>query len=394
MPAHDHDVIIIGGGIHGCGIAQAAAAAGYDVLVLEQTALAAGTSSKSSKLIHGGLRYLETAQFRLVREGVREREWLLRQAPELVRRVPFYIPVYHSMKRRPWQIRIGLSIYAVFAGMGPETRFATVPRKRWPELGGINTEGLLKVFRYTDAQTDDAALTRAVMRSACALGAELCCPAQCVSATRTETGYVVRYRTDGREREAGCRVLINAAGPWVNSVLKAVTPAVNGLAVDLVQGTHIIVNQRISDGVVYVEAPRDRRVVLFMPWHGRTLIGTTETIYTGDPAEVHPHSGEIEYLLETWRHYYPDAVTGVSESFAGLRVLPKAEGAAFERSRETMIHSDNAAHPRLLSIYGGKLTTYCATAEKVVRQIGERLGPRPARADLRSIILHAETPIQ
>jgi len=394
MPAHDYDVIIIGGGIHGCGIAQAAAAAGYDVLVLEQTALAAGTSSKSSKLIHGGLRYLETAQFRLVREGVREREWLLRQAPELVRRVPFYIPVYRSMKRRPWQIRIGLAVYAVFAGMGPETRFATVPRQRWPELGGINTDGLVKVFRYTDAQSDDAALTRAVMRSACALGAELCCPAQFISAARTETGYAVRYHADGREREAGCRVLINAAGPWVNLVLKAVTPVVNGLAVDLVQGTHIIINQRISDGVVYVEAPRDRRVVLFMPWHGRTLIGTTETVYAGDPAGVRPALAEIDYLLETWRHYYPDAATGISESFAGLRVLPKAEGAAFYRSRETMIHSDSTTHPRLLSIYGGKLTTYCATAGKVVRRLKALLGPRPPRADVRHIILHAESPSQ
>ncbi|MDQ7011826.1 MAG: FAD-dependent oxidoreductase [Mariprofundaceae bacterium] len=394
MPAHDYDVIIIGGGIHGCGIAQAAAAAGYDVLVLEQTALAAGTSSKSSKLIHGGLRYLETAQFRLVREGVREREWLLKQAPGLVRRVPFYIPVYRAMKRRPWQIRIGLSIDALFAGMGPETRFATVPQRDWPALGGINTDGLVKVFRYTDAQTDDAALTRAVMRSACELGAGLRCPASFISAHRAEEGYVVRFRCRDDKLEVSCRMLVNAAGPWVNSVLKGITPAVNGLAVDLVQGTHIVIRQPLSGGVVYVEAPRDRRVVLFMPWHGYTLIGTTETIYTGNPAEVHPHSGEIEYLLETLHHYFPDCVAEVRESFAGLRVLPKAEGAAFERSRETMIHSDNAAHPRLLNIYGGKLTTYCATAEKVVRRLKAFLGPRPARADVRSIILHAESPSQ
>jgi len=390
MGAHDYDVIVIGGGIHGCGIAQAAAAAGYDVLLLEQTALAAGTSSKSSKLIHGGLRYLETAQFRLVREGVREREWLLRQAPELVHRIAFYIPVYRRMKRRPWQIRVGLSVYAVFAGMGPETRFAAVPRARWPELGGINTNGLVQVFRYTDAQTDDAALTRAVMRSACALGAELCCPARFVSAARTETGYAVRYRADDGEREADCRVLINAAGPWVNEALKAVTPAVRGLAVDLVQGAHIVVNQQISEGVVYVEAPRDKRVVLFMPWHGRTLIGTTETVYTGDPGGVHPLPAEIDYLLETWRHYYPAASTEVCESFAGLRVLPKAEGAAFYRSRETMIHGDSPAHPRLLSIYGGKLTTYCATAEKVAYRLKALLEPRPPKADLRRIVLHPE----
>ncbi|MFQ5580995.1 MAG: glycerol-3-phosphate dehydrogenase/oxidase [Mariprofundaceae bacterium] len=394
MATVDYDVVIIGGGIHGCGIAQAAAAAGYSVLVLEETALAAGTSSKSSKLIHGGLRYLETAQFSLVREALHERERLLKLAPDLVHRIDFYIPVYHQTKRSPWQIRIGLSIYAIFAGMAPEVRFTTVPRSQWENLGGINTDGLLKVFRYQDAQTDDAALTRAVMQSAISLGTELQCPIRFISASREDAAYKVSYLHNEEEYQVNCRVLINAGGPWANDVLDRVTPAVDKRAVDLVQGTHIIVDQPMHQGVFFVEAPRDRRPVLFIPWHGHTLIGTTETMYTGDPAEVHPLQEEIDYLLETTHHYFPSYAGTVIDSFAGLRVLPKAEGAAFYRSRETMIHWHGGPDSRLVTIYGGKLTTYRATAEKVISQVKQRLGARPPKGDTRNISLHRIAPTE
>src|SRR6185436_2703518 len=172
----NYDLLIIGAGIHVVGVAQAAAAAGYSVLVLEKTALAAGTSSKSSKLIHGGLRYLETGQLRLVRESLREREILLRVAPELVHLVPFYIPVYRRTRRRPWQITVGLSLYAALGGFTSANRFARLARDEWAALDGLETRALQAVFRYHDAQTDDAALTRAVMRSAQSLGAELKMP--------------------------------------------------------------------------------------------------------------------------------------------------------------------------------------------------------------------------
>src|SRR6185436_2868679 len=184
----NYDLLIIGAGIHVVGVAQAAAAAGYSVLLLEKTALAAGTSSRSSKLIHGGLRYLESGQLRLVRETLHERATLLRIAAELVRLVPFYIPIYRKTRRRPWEITIGLALYAALGGFSPASRFTRLPRHDWPTLDGIDTHELECVFRYYDAQTDDAALTRAVMRSAQSLGAELQMPAEFVAASRNDSG--------------------------------------------------------------------------------------------------------------------------------------------------------------------------------------------------------------
>src|SRR5271166_4859079 len=152
----EYDVIIVGGGIHGAGVLQAVAAAGHSGLLIEKRALASGTSSRSSKLIHGGLRYLESGQFALVRESLRERAVHLRIAADLVELKPFYIPVYADTRRRPWQLKLGLWIYALLGGFDASTRFGTVPKREWPQLDGLETRGLDAVVRYYDAQTDDA----------------------------------------------------------------------------------------------------------------------------------------------------------------------------------------------------------------------------------------------
>jgi len=188
-----YDVVIVGGGIHGVGVAQAAAARGHSVLVLEQTAIAHGTSGRSSSLIHGGLRYLETAQLSLVKECLHERKLLLRLAPELVRLVPFYIPIYRSTCRRPWQLRLGLSLYALLGGMRAENRFSTLPRSQWDSLDGLSTENLQVVFCYHDGQTNDAVLTRSVMQSAMTMGAELALPATFVAAQLKSDEVVVDF---------------------------------------------------------------------------------------------------------------------------------------------------------------------------------------------------------
>jgi len=166
MEQPDTDVLVIGAGVQGVGVAQAAAAAGYRVVQLERAQVAAGTSSRSSKLIHGGLRYLETFQLRLVRESLRERAILLRIAPHLVELVPFFVPVYHDTTRAAWKVRSGLSLYALLGGLGAEARFQTVPQAAWETLDGLRTDGLRAVFRYMDGQTDDVALCRAVAASA------------------------------------------------------------------------------------------------------------------------------------------------------------------------------------------------------------------------------------
>ncbi len=172
-----YDVVVVGGGIHGAGVLQAAAAAGHSALLIERAGLASGTSSRSSKLIHGGLRYLESGQFALVRESLRERAIHLRIAAELVELKPFFIPVYRDTRRRPWQLKVGLWMYALLGGFDASTRFGAVPKAEWSTLDGLDTQGLDAVIRYHDAQTDDAMLTRAVVQSALSLGAELAMPA-------------------------------------------------------------------------------------------------------------------------------------------------------------------------------------------------------------------------
>ncbi len=390
----EHDVIVVGAGIHGVGVAQAAAAAGQRVLLLEQAHPAFGTSSRSSKLIHGGLRYLESGQLHLVRESLRERALMLRNAPELVRLKPFHIPLYRQTRRQPWQIRIGLSLYAVLGGFQHGSRFGTVARKNWHQLDGLNTKDLHTVFRYFDAQTDDALLTGAVLRSAQQLGAEFCAPARLTHAQLHPEGVTATYLENGHSRSASARVLINASGPWVNHTLGLVTPKQPARLIELVQGTHLIVPGAITCGIYYVESPRDGRAIFVMPWYGQTMIGTTETRFRGDPAEVRPLQTEINYLLQTLKYYFPTyrhlSSANIIRSFAGVRVLPAGAGHAFHRSRETLLDVDRDAQPRLLSIFGGKLTGWRATAENVMQRINSSLPVRPVRADTRRIRLTPE----
>jgi glycerol-3-phosphate dehydrogenase len=383
------DLVVIGGGIHGVGIAQAAAAAGHSVLVLERHGLAHGTSSRSSKLIHGGLRYLESAQFGLVRESLEERALMLRLAPELVTLRPFFIPVYPETRRRPWQLGIGLAAYAALAGFGRTTRFGRLPRRQWDRLDGLDTARLQAVFRYFDAQTDDARLTQAVMKSAAGLGAELELPAEFVSAEVGRDAVRVRYRATGGERECVARVLVNAAGPWAMQVSRGVTPAPAIPALELVQGTHMIVRGAIHRGIYYVESPADGRAVFVMPWHGDVMVGTTETSYRGEPDEVRPLPAELDYLREVLGRYFPahrgPGAGVVIDSFAGLRVLPSASGSAFHRRRETLLMADDPGRPRFLAIYGGKLTGWRATAERALAVMARSLPQQAPRADTRTL---------
>jgi len=384
-------VVIIGGGIHGAGVLQAAAAAGFRALLIERRGLASGTSSRSSKLIHGGLRYLESGQFALVRESLRERAIHLRIAAELVSLQPFFIPVYRDTRRRPWQLKIGLWMYALLGGFDAATRFGSVPRADWSSLDGLKTEDLDAVVRYHDAQTNDALLTRAVVQSALELGGELAMPATFTQATLRDSGVTVSYSAGESSLECGARVLINAAGPWAPQVARAVQPAIPVPDVDLVQGTHIVIPFALTAGIYYVESPTDGRAVFVMPWAGATLIGTTETPYHGDPDHVRPLPQEEEYLLAVVRHYFP-ALSGltrgdISERFAGLRVLPAATQAAFDRSRETIFTLDRDARPRVLGIYGGKLTGWRAAAAHVMERIGPSLPAAVRRAATDELIL-------
>jgi glycerol-3-phosphate dehydrogenase len=391
----EFDVIVIGGGIHGAGVLQAAAAAGHEALLIERRALASGTSSRSSKLIHGGLRYLESGQFSLVRESLRERAIHLKIAAELVELKPFFIPVYRDTRRRPWQLKLGLLLYAMLGGFQTGTRFGSVPKRDWSALDGLKTDGLDAVIRYYDAQTDDAELTRAVVQSARELGAEVAMPATFVEANLDDSGVDVVYDQGGTRVECRARVLVNAGGPWAMQIASAIRPAIDIPAVDLVQGTHIGLPLPVKAGIYYVESPDDGRAVFIMPWHDGTLIGTTETPYRGEPDGVHPLPAEEDYLLAVARHYFPAyrdiTRDGIVTRFAGLRVLPAASQSAFDRSRETIFSTDREPNPRVLGIYGGKLTGWRAAAEHVLQRIAASLPSRPRLVSTTELILRRVT---
>jgi glycerol-3-phosphate dehydrogenase len=377
---NDYDVVVVGGGIHGTGVAQAAACHGYSVLLLEKTALAAGTSSRSSKLIHGGLRYLEGLDFGLVHESLAERQILLKIAPELVRLKAFHIPVYPETSRRPLAIRAGLTLYALLGGLDRVNRFRKLDRKQYSSLDGLDTNRLQAVFQYHDAQTNDADLTRAVMQSAIDLGAELGCPSEFMAASVGQQGVDIVYRENGIEKNCSAATIVNAGGPWVKEIASRITPKPAGVDVQLVQGTHLVLEGSLSAGCYYMEAPQDKRAIFLLPWGQQSMLGTTEHIYSGDPASVRVLAEEEHYLLEVMSRYFPERSQQVLARFAGLRVLPVSGDSSFKTSRETQLPADDPQRPRAIAIFGGKLTGYRATAEKIINLLRRTLPERKQRA--------------
>ncbi len=371
-----YDVAIIGGGIHGVGVAQAAAVKGYKTVLLEQyDHLAEGTSSRSSKLIHGGLRYLEQFEFSLVRECLIERGYLLKNAPDLVKLTSVNIPIYKNSKRPAWMIRAGLSLYALLGNLNSDARFKKINKSEWHTLDGLNVEGLQAVFQYYEAQTDDRLLTQAVMDSAQEYGAELILNAKVNKIELLKDHCVINYTENKRnEVTITSSTTINAAGPWASNVLNMVYPQQKNVTVDLVQGAHIILPIQLSNSIFYIESPEDHRPIFVMPWYGNTMVGTTESIFEDDPSKTSPLDKEIQYLLKAFVQHFPSCKNvQIKESFAGLRVLPKNNDDANKRSRETIYLRDRNKKPRILSIFGGKLTAYRATADHVLNYIKESL---------------------
>lgn len=379
----DTEVAVIGGGIQGAGIAQAAAAAGYQVTLFERKAWGGATSSNSSKLIHGGLRYLETGNFNLVRENLEERELLLRNAPSLVNPIPFYIPVYKNSHRAAWQIQIGLLLYRMLARFSRTSEFHRLDRRAWRYLDGLKMHDLKAVFQYWDAQTDDRMLTRAVVKSAMDLGAKAFCPAELIKGQRQADGYKLLLTIKGKPVYCQAKVVINAAGPWVNDVQQRLDASLPTPDTTLVRGSHIIVPGTLVKGIYYLQSPIDGRPIFATPWRDNIMVGTTEAEHQSGPDNVAPSDAEVEYLKRSYAHYFPEAETRVLDSFAGLRVLPGATESMNRRSRETRFVLDSETHPHTLAIYGGKLTGYRHTAEVALNKLLPTLGEREAVGDTR-----------
>ena len=359
------DLCVVGGGIQGAGIAQAAALNGLSVALIEKSDWAAGTSSKSSKLIHGGLRYLQTFQLGLVRESLRERRTLLNIAGDIVKPNWFYLPVYKNGRFKPWQVRLGLILYRLLAGRKNLAGYRRLPRSEWAQLEGLNTSNLDCVFLYQDAQTDDKLLTQRVVDSARQHGATLLCPTKFLTAERCDEGYLVTVAENDEIITLKCRRLVNAAGPWVNRVAETIDPKPPTIDVDLVKGTHIEFSEQLSESCFYLEAQQDHRAVFVLPHKGGTLLGTTEILFDGNPDGVSPSSEEVDYLLEIVRYQFPHFNHHPINAWAGLRVLPSNDKSPFNRSREVQF----AEGDNYLAVYGGKLTGYRATAEAALKKI-------------------------
>ncbi|MBM7071441.1 FAD-dependent oxidoreductase [Shewanella sp. 202IG2-18] len=387
----DADVVIIGGGILGSGVAQCASAAGYRVILVDKNKIAKATSSNSSKLIHGGLRYLETAQLKLVYESLSERSFLLANAKDLVRPVKFYIPVYQSSQRKPWQLFAGLSLYYLLSGFNRYGQFRRVNRKEWATITGIRQEGMIALFQYWDAQTDDYLLTSSVAQSAQEMGAEIYENCNCTKIEKKGESYVVETESKGEIVKINAKCVVNAAGPWGTEIAKKLVPRVPDLEVELVAGSHVLLDISASDHILYLESHQDTRVVFVMPWYGKTLVGTTESAVKEAPDTFKASENEIQYLCEIYAHYfeqysYQELKSLIIRTFCGARVLPKNSFNPYKRSRETMMKV-YPEHQNVVTILGGKLTTYRVTAKQTLVWLEKRLGKRTQVADFDKIAL-------
>ncbi len=360
------DLLIVGGGVNGVGIARDAAGRGLSVGLCEQADLANYTSSASTKLIHGGLRYLEHYEFALVRKSLQERELLLGIAPHIIWPLRFILP--HVRELRPyWLIRAGLLLYDHLAGVGSLPRSRGIDLSKHP-AGAALDPALHKGFAYSDCWVQDARLVILNALDAAERGAAIWPRTRCVAATRDETGWhaTLRSMVDGSEREVRARALVNAAGPWAGHLLDHTT----GHPMQLVKGSHVLVPRLFDHDHAYIFQHTDGRVVFALPYEGDfTLIGTTEVPYDDDPALAEISPKEIEYLCAAVNRYLDKPVrpSDVVSTYSGVRPLyGEANGGnTSDVSRDYALELDTDG-PALLTVLGGKLTTYRRLARDAI----------------------------
>jgi glycerol-3-phosphate dehydrogenase len=377
-----HDLFVIGGGINGCGIARDAAGRGYSVVLAEKGDFASGTSSGATKLIHGGLRYLEHYEFRLVREALMEREVLWAMAPHVIWPLRFVLPFQKGGIRPAWLIRLGLFLYDHLGGrkLLPATKTLDL---RTDPAGKPLKPLFSKAFEYSDGWVDDARMVVLNARDAAKRGGLIFNHTQVVSARREDGHWAVEtVDVDRGERKTWhARMLVNAAGPWVDRVLAGVVGHNEAKHVRLVQGSHIVVRKKFSDPRAYFFQNPDNRIIFAIPYErDYTLIGTTDQDYTGDPKDVRISDGEIDYLCDAASEYFAEPVRrdDIVWTYSAVRPLfDDGASKAQEATRDYVLKLEGGegAAP-LLNIFGGKLTTYRRLAEHALEKIGEAIGAK------------------
>lgn len=393
----DYDIIIIGGGINGCGIARDAAGRGYSVYLCEQGDLASGTSSQSTKLIHGGLRYLEHYEFSLVREALIEREVLWANAPHIIHPLRFILP-HHKGLRPAWLLRLGLFLYD-HIDFKFNLNFSKNKRNKLPKTSILNLNkdetgdclkpAFSKAFEYSDCAVDDARLVVLNALDASERGASINTQTKCIALTREVNHWsmTVENQQDSKlnnETITG-KIIINAGGPWVDKVIQQSNQTEKlPQNVRLVQGSHIIVPKLYDHKKCYIFQNEDNRIIFAIPYHQEfTLIGTTDHEFSGDPYDAKITPQEIDYLITSANEYFKNEITEVDivATYSGVRSLfDDGASKAQETTRDYVIRVDqknnqqNKQQAPLINIFGGKITTYRHLAEAVLKKV-ERLSP-------------------
>jgi glycerol-3-phosphate dehydrogenase len=367
-----HDLLVIGGGVNGCGIARDAQGRGLKVILAEQNDLASGTSSASTKLIHGGLRYLEHYKFRLVREALIEREVLLKAAPHIIWPLRFVLP-HHSGLRPRWLIRLGLFLYDHLGGRKilPATRsinFATdatgTPLK--PEF----TNG----YEYSDCWVEDARLVVLNARDAKIRGADIRTRTKVTSARREGNEWHVTLSKNGKTETIRARAIVNAGGPWVSQILGQVIGRNDPDRIRMVKGSHLVVDKLYDHDRCYIFQNADNRICFAIPYEGKyTLVGTTDEDHKGDPGKPEMSDAERDYMLKAVSEYFKKPVTAdmVRWAYAGIRPLyDDGASKAQEATRDYVLKLDApAAQAPVLSVFGGKITTYRKLSEAALAEL-------------------------
>ena len=376
----DYDVFIVGGGINGCGIARDAAGRGYGVGLAEMNDLASGTSSWSTKLVHGGLRYLEHYEFRLVRHALMEREVLWRIAPHIIRPLRFVLP-HHKGLRPAWLLRLGLFLYDHIGGR--EKLKATSVVDLDGPLGSPLKPEYRTGFEYSDARVDDARLVVLNARDAAAHGADIMVRTRLTEARRDGDVWrlVLRDEETGDLQHVTARFLVNMGGPWVDRIIQNALGLNERRHVRLVQGSHIVTRRLFDHDRAYIFQNADSRIIFAIPYgEDYTLIGTTDRDYEGDPADARISDEETDYLLSAASEYFVDPVTrdDIVWTFSGVRPLfDDGASKAQEATRDYVltVEAPKGGAP-LLNGFGGKITTYRVLAEEVLARIGKEIGAK------------------
>ncbi len=399
-----HDLFVIGGGINGCGIARDAAGRGYSVALAEMNDFASGTSSGATKLIHGGLRYLEHYEFRLVRESLMEREVLWAMAPHIIWPMRFVLPYHKGGIRPAWLIRLGLFLYDHLGGRKLLPPTATLDMRTDP--AGKPLKALFtKAFEYSDGWVDDARMVVLNARDASDRGA-LIMPRTKVVSARRENGLWTIETVDtlsGRSSTHQARMLVNAAGPWVDHVIRAAFGENEARHVRLVQGSHIIVRKKFEGPKAYFFQNPDNRIIFAIPYESDfTLIGTTDRDYTGDPKDVRISGEETTYLCNAASEYFKEPVKpeDIVWTYSAVRPLfDDGASKAQEATRDYVLKLEGkdgteVNNAPLLNVFGGKLTTYRRLSEHALDKIGEAIGVKGSPWTAKSHLPGGDFPVQ